>query len=406
MSNTVDSLIAAKIAPNRQSDVGRLLKRATCSSGLLGSYSDEELVVAYQIANRYRDTKQNCTVLCNEIKTFLLSKFQNAITVISNKYFGMFPDIGTRGEFFSEAYLGFERALSSYRVEKSVQAENQSSVMGWFKREVSLAIRSFVNERGGAMSVHKRQLKFRRYFNGGYDDDPEKKLLFEKTWGLDTEEGRAAGYIRYNAILSITPKSLDSTGYMSSGINYVHETIQSDARKMGHVEMENRAIINDFSSMCDPDDYEIFTLVCQKGYTQTEAAEILNIEKNMVLNALRRIKRKVIEYLKIIRNAERLISSSGSRKKGRLIVNVGSKDTAYVSLDSHNDNEDIGDKVTNDSLIDGQLGISDMSDNGDNSDNSVTINFSNTVDSGVNMCLDDNPQIDGDNLENTNLCRR
>ena len=319
-----------RIAPHRRASIFRLVNTpaSRISQRTLDLYSMEEQVTVFQIAMEVLESEEfeefwdQMDALKSRLQELLTDKHWALLGKRSLPYYQRFPDIATRDEFISEAYKGLERGLLTYDPSKGQCREGGCKVTSWLNKQIELRIKDFISENGGHFKVHPRNIKWRTYLTGGYDNRPEYKKEFEEKHGLTTDEARAALRQRYEPMLNLTPLSLhDQSVPMthSTDATLVIDRI-SDQRQIERGNnvsssvanytsgnMENRALIADFARHCDPDDLEIWLMVERDSYNQPEIMRILGKTKQEVLNAYRRVQRVREDYVKKVEAEERRV---------------------------------------------------------------------------------------------------
>jgi hypothetical protein len=341
------------IPSHRHSAICRLVASppSRLTERFLAFYTLEEQVLVYKTAvgvlelPEYKHCWPQMGELARSLRDHLTEKHWTMLGRRALSYYQRFSEIATQGEFFSEAYQGFDKGLLTYSAEKGRAAVDGCKVKNWLGKQINLRILDFIGEKGGHFKMHPRFLKYRTYFSGGYDNRPEYKAAFESKHGLTTEESRARMRARYAPLISLTPASLDEqcSGSASTGIGVARtmlDTISDEEIGGGAsasnaytaLQMERLAYIADFERHCDPKDYEIWLMVERDNYSQPEVAEMLDITKSDVLNAIRRVERKRLEYNRKVDSADRKLEASESRGSGSGAGNVSVASSNVVPL--------------------------------------------------------------------------
>lgn len=282
----------------------------------MGHLSVEEQVIMYQLARnvlsdrRYEKYWVRVAALANRLQDFITKQHMSLLGRCAYEFYKRFADIATEGEFFSAAYSGLDKALSSYKSERGRSRVGGSKITNWFGFQIKLRLQDFVYEKGGSHKLHTRHYKFRAYFSGKYDNSPEYKMAFELTNNLQTDDLRNKARLKYASLVGLSSLSLDDvvSRHFSSEPLTLGDTISdvgqfrrgaigvSDAFLCSASGMDHNAIISDFEQECDPGDYEIWRMIRGGEYSQPDIVEKTGLTKSEVSNAMRRAERAREKY--------------------------------------------------------------------------------------------------------------
>ena len=329
---------SSKIAAHRQRSVSRLVATPSSriSDSVLDAFTNEEQIFIYQIAiatisdPTYKDCCPQMGDLAARLRDYLTTKHWSLMGRRALAYYQRFNDIGTQGEFFSEAYIGFEKGMVTYDGGKGRAREGGCKVKNWLGKQIELRILDFISEKSGHFKMHPRYIKWRTYFSGGYDNRPEYKAEFEKRHGLTTEEARGRIRSRYATIINLSPRSLHeevettSHGGICQTTTLMEKISDEEQIAIGGSgaagasaytarQMELMAVVSDFESRCEPKDFEIWVMVERDNLSQPEVAEMLGLEKSDILNAMRRVERVRKDYARNVELADRRMDFDENR---------------------------------------------------------------------------------------------